>query len=129
MPHWIRPLLPSMDSQFLNTQSSREDPSSKTPKQFHDKLYRAGIEALFCVEDLEQPLDTFLDALSLAGTDCGFNILPCIFSARLGAVSCCRTAPFSSSGSTSSALATREAVRVDAMQSRGAVGEFYQMMP
>ncbi|KAI6102377.1 Urb2/Npa2 family-domain-containing protein [Pisolithus thermaeus] len=117
MPHWIRTLSPSMGWQFLNIQSSREDPSSKTPKQLHDTIYRAGIDTLFSVEGLKQPLDTFLDALSRAGADYGFNILPGLFSARLSAVHRCRNTLFSSSsGSTSSVLATREAVRTDAMQ-------------
>ncbi|KAI6137225.1 Urb2/Npa2 family-domain-containing protein [Pisolithus sp. B1] len=117
MPHWIRTLSPPLGSQFLNTQSSREDPSSKTPKQLHDTIYRAGVDTLFSVEGLKQPLDTFLDALSRAGTDYGFNILPGLFSARLSAVNRCRNTLFSfSSNSTSSALATREAMRTDAMQ-------------
>ncbi|KAI6156194.1 Urb2/Npa2 family-domain-containing protein [Pisolithus thermaeus] len=117
MPHWIRTLSSSMGSQFLNTQSSREDPLSKTPKQLHDTIYRAGIDTLFSVEGLKQPLDTFFDALSRAGADYGFNILPGLFSARLSAVNRFRNTLFSSSSnSTSSALAIREAMRTDAMQ-------------
>ncbi|KAI6156199.1 hypothetical protein EDD17DRAFT_1877742 [Pisolithus thermaeus] len=96
MPYWIR------------THSSREDPSSKIPNQLHDTIYRAGIDTLFSVEGLKQPLRTFLDALSRAGADYGFNILPGLFSARRSAVNRCRNTPLSSSsGPTSSALATR----------------------
>ncbi|KAI6151290.1 hypothetical protein BKA82DRAFT_4353152 [Pisolithus tinctorius] len=50
MLHWIRTLLPSIASQSPNARSRQENPSSKTPKQHHDTLYRAGIETLFSVE-------------------------------------------------------------------------------
>ncbi|KAI6022422.1 Urb2/Npa2 family-domain-containing protein [Pisolithus microcarpus] len=117
LPNWVRILSPSTSPQLLGTQSSREDPSSKTPKQLHDTLYRAGIDTLFSVEGLKQPLEAFLDALSRAGADFGLTLLPCLFSARLSAVNRCRTTLFpSSSGSASSTLDTREAIRSDAMQ-------------
>ncbi|KAI5992196.1 Urb2/Npa2 family-domain-containing protein [Pisolithus albus] len=117
LPNWVRILSPSTSLQLLNTQSSREDSSSKIPKQLHDTLYRAGIDTLFSVEGLKQPLDMFLDALSRAGADYGLTLLPCLFSARLSAVNRCRTTLFpSSSGSASSTLDTREAIRSDAMQ-------------
>ncbi|KAI6146719.1 Urb2/Npa2 family-domain-containing protein [Pisolithus tinctorius] len=118
MLHWTRALSPFIASQSLNAQSSREDPSSKTPKQLHDTLYYAGIETLFSVEGLRQPLDTLLDALSHVCTDHhGLSLLPCLFAARLCAVNRHRTTLFpSSSGSASPALAIREAVRADAME-------------
>ncbi|KAI6146732.1 Urb2/Npa2 family-domain-containing protein [Pisolithus tinctorius] len=118
MLHWTRTLSPSIVSQSLNAQSSQEDPSSKTPKQLHDTLYYAGIETLFSVEGLRQPLDTLLDALSRVCTDHhGLSLLPCPFAARLCAVSRHRTTLFpSSSGSASPALAIRETVRADAME-------------
>ncbi|KIO00541.1 hypothetical protein M404DRAFT_1003794 [Pisolithus tinctorius Marx 270] len=118
MLHWTRTLSPSIVSQSLNAQSSQEDPSSKTPKQLHDTLYYAGIETLFSVEGLRQPLDTLLDALSRVCTDHhGLSLLPCPFAARLCAVNRHRTTLFpSSSGSASPALAIRETVRADAME-------------
>ncbi|KAI6118599.1 hypothetical protein EV401DRAFT_2210044 [Pisolithus croceorrhizus] len=94
MSHWIRTLSPSVGSQFFSTHPSREDPSSKTPKKLYETLYRAGVDTLFSVEGFKQPPDTFLDALSRAAADYGFNILPCLFSARLGAVNRCRTTLF-----------------------------------
>ncbi|KAI6138789.1 hypothetical protein BKA82DRAFT_499963 [Pisolithus tinctorius] len=119
MLHWIRTLLPSIASQSLNAQSSQEDPSSKTPKQLHDTLYGAGIETLFSVEGLRQPLDTLLDGLSHVCTDHGLSLLPCLFSAHLCAVNRHRTTLSPSpSGSASPALAIREALRADAMEVR-----------
>ncbi|KAI6047021.1 Urb2/Npa2 family-domain-containing protein [Pisolithus marmoratus] len=114
MLHWIRAL---SGSQFVSAQSSKEDPSLKTLKQLHDALYHAGIDTLFSVEALRQPLAAFLDTLSCACTDHGLTLLPRLFAARLSAVNPYRTTLFpSTSGSGSSALVTRDAVRADAME-------------
>ncbi|KAI6028998.1 Urb2/Npa2 family-domain-containing protein [Pisolithus marmoratus] len=117
MAHWIRTLSPSTGSQLVSAQSSKEDPSLKTLKQLHDAFYHAGIDTLFSVEALKQPLAAFLDALSCACTDHGLTLLPRLFAARLSAVNHYRTTLFpSASGSGSSALITRDAVRADTME-------------
>ncbi|KIO01536.1 hypothetical protein M404DRAFT_726858 [Pisolithus tinctorius Marx 270] len=117
MLYWNCTLAPFVPSRWLNAQSSQEHLSSKTSKQLHDTLYRAGIEALLSVEDLRQPADTLLDALSRMCMDHSLSLLPCLFSARLCAVNRHRTtfSP-SSSGLGSPALAIRDVVRADAME-------------
>ena len=99
---------------MLSSQLTREESSGTIPPPLYATLYTAGIDTLFSLEAVKQPFDTFLEAFSRASLNHGLTVFPYVFAARLVAVNRYCTALFPA-GSASSALATREAVRADAI--------------
>ena len=99
---------------MLSSQLTWEESSGTIPPSLYGALYTAGIDTLFSLEAVKRPFGTFLGAFFRASLNLELTIFPYVFSARLVAVNRYRTALFPA-GSASSALATREAVRADAI--------------